>query len=377
MSRQSRSSRLPLQTLVDEFLYEVDETLAAGTYRAYAVPLTLFLRHLRETLGHEPSLDDLTVETVRGWSQMLRERPKQVRGGQAEGDEPISLASRRNYLRHLRAFANWLTRPPHRYVEDSPLRHYKLPRGEETAKVPVEPDALRKLLRRAEQETDSVCGARGRALLLTLVDGGLRAREIIGLTIGDVSLKDGILVVRRSKGKKPRLIAVGGETVRALRRYALLRDSLDGADTSVQAPFFQTIHGTAFTYYGLRSWLRRLERDTGVPHVYLHLLRHTSAIETLDAGADVRTVQLKLGHADIRTTQGYLNMAAEKIGQLQRAFSPVDRLGFASDGQSGRPASLGRSGRPPRRRDRRAEDAPRMWHSGPRGSHDTLETGNQ
>lgn len=175
-------------------------------------------------------------------------------------------------------------------MDDSPLRYYKLPRGEETAKVPVEPDALRKLLRRAEQEGDSVCGARGRALLLTLVDGGLRAREIISLTIGDVSLKEGILVVRRSKGKKPRVVAMGGETVRALRRYALLRDSLDRVDSSLQDPFFQTIHGTAFTYYGLRSWLRRLERDTGVSHVYLHLLRHTSAIETLEAGADVRTV---------------------------------------------------------------------------------------
>ena len=158
-------------------------------------------------------------------------------------------------------------------------------------------------------------------------------------------------MVRRSKGKKPRLVAVGGDTMRALRRYALLRDSLDGADTSPQVPFFQTIHGTAFTYYGLRSWLRRLERDTGVSHVFLHLLRHTSAIETLDAGADVRTVQLKLGHADIRTTQGYLNMAAEKIGQLQRAFSPVDRLGFAADNR-------GRNSQ----RSRRNADEPRLWH---------------
>ena len=350
-ARISSVLRLPLQALIDEFLYEVDETLAAGTYRAYSVPLSLFLRRLRETLGREPLLADLNVEAVRAWSQMLRERPKQLRGGRAEGDKPIALSSRRNYLRHLRAFANWLTKPPHHYLDDSPLRHYKLPRGEETAKVPVEPDALRKLLRRAEQEGDSVCGARGRALLLTLVDGGLRAREIISLTIGDVSLKEGILVVRRSKGKKPRLVAVGGETVRALRRYALLRDSLEGAETTSQTPFFQTIHGTAFTYYGLRSWLRRLERDTGVSHVYLHLLRHTSAIETLDAGADVRTVQLKLGHADIRTTQGYLNMAAEKVGQLQRAFSPVDRLGFASDNQSGK-----------RQRGRRRSDEPRLWH---------------
>lgn len=152
-ARTSSVLRLPLQALVDEFLYEVDETLAAGTYRAYAVPLSLFVRYLRKSLAHEPLLADLTVETARSWSQMLRERPKQLRGGQAEGNSPISLASRRNDLRHLRAFANWLTKPPHHYLDDSPLRHYKLPRGEETAKVPVERDALR-TLRKPHQAID-------------------------------------------------------------------------------------------------------------------------------------------------------------------------------------------------------------------------------
>lgn len=183
-------------------------------------------------------------------------------------------------------------------------------------------------MRRAGQESDPVSSARGRALLLALVDGGLRAHELIALTVADVSLKEGVLLVRRAKGRRPRLIALGGETIRALRRYALLRDGQQGETAAPDEPFFRTVSGTAFTYFGLRSWLKRLERDTGVAHVYLHQLRHTSAIETLDAGADLRTVQLKLGHADIRTTQGYLNMSADRAAQLQRAFSPVDRLGL-------------------------------------------------
>lgn len=161
--------------------------------------------------------------------------------------------------------------------------------------------------------------------------------------------------MRRAKGRRPRLMALGSETIRALRRYALLRDGQQGETAAPDEPFFRTVSGTVFTYYGLRSWPRRLERDTGAPHVYLHLLRHTSAIETLDAGADVRRVQLKLGHADIRTTQSYLNMAADKIGQLQHAFSPVDCLGFAADGQSGRPRSS-------------------WWPRAPRNRHDAVLT---
>ncbi len=182
----------------------------------------------------------------------------------------------------------------------------------------------------AVTDRETVDGVRTQALLLTLVDGGLRAKELASLTIGDVSLQDGVLLVRRAKSHQPRLVVVGKETVLALRRYIVLRDSRPSADTAATAPFFQTIHRTAFTYYGLRSWLRRLEQLAGVPHVHLHLLRHTSAIETLESGADVRTVQLKLGHADIGTTQGYLNMAPQRISQRQRSFSPVDRLGLTA-----------------------------------------------
>jgi integrase len=68
--------------------------------------------------------------------------------------------------------------------------------------------------------------------------------------------------------------------------------------------------------------------------VHLHLLRHTSAIETLESGADVRTVQLKLGHTDIATTQAYLNMAPQHISKRQRSFSPVDRLGLTASRRS-------------------------------------------
>jgi len=362
-----RAPRVRLEPLAEEFLDEVAQTLAVATERAYRGPITLYLTFLRETLGRAPDLADFTTETARAWTACLRAQPKALGGIVTEGNPPIALASLRTYLRTLRVFANWLPKPPQRYCEESPLRYFKLPRGEETAKMPIEIGDLRTLLRAAEHEKESVFGARSRALLLTLIDGGLRAREIAALTIGDVSLKEGILVVRRSKGRKPRLIAVGGETVRALHRYALLREGLEHSATSAQAPFFQTIHGTAFTYYGLRSWLHRLERDAGVPHVHLHLLRHTSALETLDAGANLRTVQLKLGHADIRTTQGYLHMTPGRIGELQRASSPVDRLGLASDGEARRPTRTSNR-RTGSGAGRKSAGEPRLWRRGQRGA---------
>ena len=317
-----------LDLVVEEFLYECQQTLAPDTARAYRGPLALFLGDLRQTLDREPLLSDLTLDTARTWAARLRQRHRMLRGGQVEDTALLANESVRTYLRTLRVFGNWLAKPPQHYCAESPLRYLKLPRGDHPPHLPVGADILRRMLSVTDRET--VDGVRSQAMLLTLVDGGLRAKELALLTIGDVSLRDGVLLVRRAKSHQPRLVVVGNETQLALRHYVVLRDSRPGADTSPSAPFFQTIQGTAFTYYGLRSWLRRLERLAGVPHVHLHLLRHTSAIETLESGADVRTVQLKLGHADIATTQGYLNMAAQQISRRQRSFSPVDRLGLTT-----------------------------------------------
>ena len=95
-ARPAKVFRLPLQPIVDEFLEEVEQTLAPATERAYRVPLMLFLSYLRTVLGREPTLDDLALDTVRCWIAELRERPKQLRGGAAEetSDHSALFASR-------------------------------------------------------------------------------------------------------------------------------------------------------------------------------------------------------------------------------------------------------------------------------------------
>jgi site-specific recombinase XerD len=329
--RKSIASQLPLEAVVREFLSEVHETLSPATERAYRQPLDLFLRYLRGASGHDPLLEDFTDEAARGWLHALRTEGKRVNQGRKVLEQPLAVASVRNYLRHVRAFANWLPKPPHRYVAESPLRYFKMPRGEETPKLPLSEDELSLLLKRAGKEAEPVLAARGRAMLLTLLDGGLRAQEIANLTLADVSLKDELLLVRRAKGKRPRMVAVSEESRHALKRYALLRDYGQKKAPAPTSPFFLTYQRQAFTYGGLRSWLTRLQRDTDIEHVHLHRLRHTSASDTLSAGADIRTVQLKLGHADIHTTQGYLTFTPEHIIQQQRAFSPVGKLKLDED----------------------------------------------
>lgn len=320
-----------LELVVEEFLYACQQTLAEDSQRSYRGVLRVFSTYLEEQLDRAPRLGDFTLLQVQRWAMSLQQRPRFERGGLAIGAKPVSVETRRTYLRTLRTFSNWLVKPPHTYCTEPPLKHLLLPRASDTFKLPLTEEELTHLLAAAGE--DSVFGARDTAMLLLLVDGAVRARELYRLRIGDVTLQTGLLLVAHGKGNKTRAVTVGDETRLALRRYAVYRDSVPDADHSPEAPFFQTLQHQAFTYYGLRSWLRRITARAGVPRAHLHLFRHTSAVDTLDAGADVRTVQLKLGHSSIATTQRYLNMASKRLSERQKEFSPVDRLKL---GQSAR-----------------------------------------
>jgi site-specific recombinase XerD len=177
-----------LDLIIGEFLYECQQTLAPDTYRAYRGPLALFLGDLRATLGREPLLSDLTLDTVRNWTARLKQRHRLLRGGQVEDEAPLSIESVRTYLRTLRVFANWLAQPPQRYCPESPLRYLKLPKGDRPPRMPVGVDVLQRMLAVTDRET--VDGVRAQAMLLTLVDSGLRAKELAALTIADVSLQE-------------------------------------------------------------------------------------------------------------------------------------------------------------------------------------------
>jgi integrase/recombinase XerD len=322
-NRPKGSPELLLELIIEEFIFDTQQKTSDGsTPRAYRQPLRLFVRFLTEALGRPPWLSDFTLAAVQRWATSLQERPKWERGGLSVGKKPLAVETRRTYLRTLRTFSNWLPRPPHTYCDEAPLKHLTLPRASQTYKLPLTEDEVTRLILAAKEDT--VFGARDTAMLLFLMDSATRAMELCRLRIGDVTLQTGLVLVARGKGNKTRAVTVGDETRLALRRYAVMRDSQHGAVRSPEDPFFETVNGSFFTYYGLRSWLKRVSARAAVPRAHLHLLRHTSAVDTLDVGADLRTLQLKLGHASIVTTQRYLNMASDRLSERQRAYSPID-----------------------------------------------------
>jgi integrase/recombinase XerD len=197
------------------------------------------------------------------------------------------------------------------------VRSPKLPRRLPKNVSEKEVDALL-----AAPVTDTVLGLRDRAMLETLYATGLRVSELTGLKIAQVSLDMGVVRVL-GKGRKERLVPLGEEAIAWIKRY--LAEARTGlADGGKSDALFLTARRTPMTRQGFWLLIKRYGRKAGIPAARLspHVLRHAFATHLLNHGADLRVVQLLLGHADITTTTIYTHVARERLKQLHAQHHP-------------------------------------------------------
>ncbi len=155
--------------------------------------------------------------------------------------------------------------------------------------------------------------ARDVAILEVLYSGGLRISEAIGLNLADLDFLSGSCVVR-GKGKKERICLLGRPAITALRRYLQERERLGLAGARQPGPLFLNQEGARLTPRSVQRQLKLYLREAGLPSSYTpHKLRHSFATHLLDAGADLRSVQELLGHANLSTTQIYTHVSAERL----------------------------------------------------------------
>jgi integrase/recombinase XerD len=167
---------------------------------------------------------------------------------------------------------------------------------------------------------NTLLGLRDRAILELLYGCGLRASEIVGLRPGDLDLH-GQFLVCHGKGSRQRLVPVGGEARQALRAYLEhARPVLVGSrdpDT-----LFVNHRGRRLSRQGLWGLVRGHGGRVGLRRAFPHALRHSFASHLLEGGADLRSVQALLGHADIGTTEVYTHLPTEAIRRMYRKFHP-------------------------------------------------------
>ncbi len=195
--------------------------------------------------------------------------------------------------------------------------------------MPVKPSRLPKVLSEGQVEallaapqTDTVLGLRDRAMLETLYATGLRVSELVGLKLHEINFDMGVVRIF-GKGNKERLVPLGEEAVDWLRDYlAGARPELLGHRQSED--FFVTGRGAAMTRQAFWRLIKRYAGIAGIDPARLspHVLRHAFATHLLNHGADLRVVQMLLGHADISTTQIYTHIARERLKSLHAAHHP-------------------------------------------------------
>lgn len=173
----------------------------------------------------------------------------------------------------------------------------------------------------AAPDASAALGLRDRAMLELLYATGLRVSELVGLSLARVNPRQGIVRVL-GKGGKERLVPVGEEALASLETY--LRDArpelLDGRPSEA---VFVTARGEGMTRQAFWHLIKRYARRAGIVRpLSPHTLRHAFATHLLDHGADLRALQMLLGHSDLSTTQIYTHVARERLKHLHASHHP-------------------------------------------------------
>lgn len=195
--------------------------------------------------------------------------------------------------------------------------------------MPAKPSRLPKVLSEiqvdtllAAPQTETALGLRDRAMLETIYATGLRVSELVGLRLHEVNFDMGVIRVF-GKGSKERLVPLGEQAIDWLRRYlAEARPAL--LDKRQSDDLFVTARGAAMSRQAFWQLIKRYALRASIDPARLspHVLRHAFATHLLNHGADLRVVQLLLGHSDISTTQIYTHVARERLKSLHAAHHP-------------------------------------------------------
>jgi integrase/recombinase XerD len=290
-----------MDSAVDSFLALSTARLAPRTVDAYRRDLVDF----SSWLAGSPA--DATPDQLAGYVAQLR----------ADGLAATTIARRvaalRSFFRHQVLLG---ARP------DNPAAELALPRRRRALPKTLSPGEVERLIDAATGTTPR--SLRDRALVELLYGAGLRVSEAVGLERAAIDL-EGRLVRTVGKGSKERIVPIGREAIDALRRY--MAHGRPFLDKRHRAELFLNAQGGALTRAGAFLILRKLAATAGLEpgRVHPHLLRHSFATHLLEGGADLRSVQEMLGHADLATTELYTHVSDRRRRELYFQAHPHAR----------------------------------------------------
>ena len=280
----------------------VERGLARNTLDAYGRDLARYLAWLQRHGVNHP--EEISAQLVLGFLTSLK-------------DDGLAPRSRSRALVALRTFHKFLV--SERLCSANPTGQVAAPRSLAPLPKTMSPHDVESLL--ASPKGEKPLAARDRAMFEILYATGLRVSELVTLKLSDLQLDVGYLTAF-GKRSKQRIVPLGAAAIDELRSYlTCARPRFDKAENS---PFvFLNRSGEGLTRQGFWKIIKRRAREAGIyRNITPHTLRHSFATHLLENGADLRSVQAMLGHADISTTQIYTHVTRERLRQIHARHHP-------------------------------------------------------
>jgi integrase/recombinase XerD len=280
------------------------EGLAPNTLRIYQQQLKHFLTFCRAQMIEQ--IPQVTASDIRNFLLWLGEE------GHNPGGQHVA-------YRILKTFFRWYDLEAEPENWRNPIAKVKAPR---IVEEPLEPVAIEDVRSMVNTCDSSFLGKRNRAILLFLLDTGLRARELLSLDLNDTNLITGNILLRRGKGGKPRTVFIGKETKKVLRAYLRERDD------DLEALWVTDDQRKRLAYGGLRALLERHAKLAGIDAPSAHDFRRAFAITMLRQGTDLVTLARLMGHTSLKVLQRYLKLLPGDLQEAYRRGGPVDNAGL-------------------------------------------------
>lgn len=290
MSSERGIQATPLRRMMDVFMLDCEaRRLTTQTRAYYQRRLNQFARYCAEQ--GLTRVEEITPTHLRTYFADM------VARGLAEDSQATA-------ARVIRGWLNFLIREE--VLTKSPMAKVRMPRPSKRILPAYTEVEITKLLGATDSSRD---GLRDRALILILLDSGLRVSELCALNVGDIDPADGSIAVHMGKGKKDRTAFLGAKARKALLKYLLTYGEVDKT-----SPLFTSeISGERLTHSGIRQLCRRLKKRCGLEDVTPHKFRRTFCLWSLRAGMDVVSLSRIMGHADTSLIRQYAAQLTEDL----------------------------------------------------------------
>lgn len=292
-----------LERWVDAFMMDRKaQNMAKGTLHYYQF-------RLREFVGYCASKEVTQITQID--AVLIREYLLYL---QDKGHNP---GGTHMYYRVIKAFLRWWEFEVEPENWKNPIRKVKAPSNPMQPLNPVNIDDVKVMIEKCPR--DSFFGTRDRAIMLVLLDTGMRANELCSMNLEDINLITGEILIRNGKGRKSRYTFLGSKARKAVRQYLKFRPDKKEA-------LWLNRYRERVEYWSLEGMICRRAKEANVTQPALHSFRRWFALTCLRSGMDAFSLQELMGHADLQVLKRYLKQTSPDLMKAHQKASPVDGL---------------------------------------------------